>query len=78
MPMRVRCRLAPRADDAAAMRSLRHYRQREALRLIWRDVNAFDRVADTLAGSSALAETCLAARPGLRGKPIRATSRRSA
>jgi [glutamine synthetase] adenylyltransferase / [glutamine synthetase]-adenylyl-L-tyrosine phosphorylase len=49
------------ADEAAVMRSLRHYRQREALRLVWRDVNAFDSVEDTLAGSSALAESCLAA-----------------
>ena len=49
------------ADEAAVMRILRQYRQREALRLIWRDVNAFDSVEDTLAGSSALAESCLAA-----------------
>ena len=48
-------------DGAGAMRALRQYRRCEALRLIWRDVNGFDSVEDTLAGSSALAESCLAA-----------------
>jgi glutamate-ammonia-ligase adenylyltransferase len=46
-------------DDEAAMRTLRQYRRREALRLIWRDVNGLDSVEQTLAGSSALAEACL-------------------
>ena len=41
------------------MRALRRYRRREALRLIWRDVNGLDSVEQTLAGASALAETCL-------------------
>ncbi|MDR3386311.1 MAG: bifunctional [glutamate--ammonia ligase]-adenylyl-L-tyrosine phosphorylase/[glutamate--ammonia-ligase] adenylyltransferase [Rudaea sp.] len=49
------------ADEVTAMRALRQYRRREALRLVWRDVNGFDSVEDTLAGSSALAESCLAA-----------------
>jgi glutamate-ammonia-ligase adenylyltransferase len=53
--------LPPRSDEAGVMRVLRQYRRREALRLIWRDVNGFDSVEDTLAGSSALAESCLAA-----------------
>ncbi len=53
--------LPPRSDEAGGMRALRQYRRREALRLIWRDVNGFDSVEDTLAGSSALAESCLAA-----------------
>jgi glutamate-ammonia-ligase adenylyltransferase len=53
--------LPARIDEAGAMRALRQYRRREALRLIWRDVNGFDSVEDTLAGSSALAESCLAA-----------------
>lgn len=48
-------------DEVAVMRTLRQYRRREALRLVWRDVNGFDSVEDTLAGSSALAESCLAA-----------------
>ncbi len=46
-------------DEAGAMTTLRKFRLREALRLIWRDVNRIDSVAQTLAGSSALAETCL-------------------
>ncbi|MGE5168345.1 MAG: glutamine-synthetase adenylyltransferase, partial [Deltaproteobacteria bacterium] len=48
-------------DEAAAMAALRRYRRAEALRLIWRDVNGLDGVEQTLAGSSALAECCLAA-----------------
>ena len=46
-------------DEAAAMATLRRYRRAESLRLIWRDVNALDDVEQTLAGASALAETCL-------------------
>jgi len=46
-------------DEDTALRTLRQYRRREALRLIWRDVNGLDSVEQTLAGSSALAEACL-------------------
>jgi len=46
-------------DEAGAMTTLRKFRLREALRLIWRDVNRIDSVEQTLAGSSVLAETCL-------------------
>ena len=45
--------------EAAQLAALRRFRRREALRLIWRDVNGLDEVEDTLAGASALAETCL-------------------
>ena len=38
---------------------LRRYRAAESTRLIWRDVLGLDDVADTLAGSTHLAETCL-------------------
>nr|WP_242113305.1 bifunctional [glutamate--ammonia ligase]-adenylyl-L-tyrosine phosphorylase/[glutamate--ammonia-ligase] adenylyltransferase [Luteimonas aquatica] len=38
---------------------LRRYRQAESVRLIWRDVLGLETVADTLAGSTRLAETCL-------------------
>ncbi len=38
---------------------LRRYRAAESTRLIWRDVLGLDDVADTLAGSTRLAETCL-------------------
>jgi len=54
-------RLALADGEAAAMSALRHYRRREALRLIWRDVCGLDTVEDTLSGSTALAEACLAA-----------------
>jgi glutamate-ammonia-ligase adenylyltransferase len=40
-------------------RLLRRYRQAESIRLAWRDVVAGDPVEAVLAGSSALAETCL-------------------
>ncbi|GMV32053.1 MAG: glutamate-ammonia-ligase adenylyltransferase [Rhodanobacteraceae bacterium] len=48
-------------DEARQMALLRRFRKREALRLIWRDVNGLDDVADTLDGSTALAETCIEA-----------------
>lgn len=48
-------------DEARQMALLRRFRKREALRLIWRDVNGFDEVGDTLDGSTALAETCIEA-----------------
>ncbi|HVH35987.1 MAG TPA: glutamine-synthetase adenylyltransferase, partial [Tahibacter sp.] len=48
-------------DEARQMALLRRFRKREALRLIWRDVNGFDEVIDTLDGSTALAETCIEA-----------------
>jgi glutamate-ammonia-ligase adenylyltransferase len=38
---------------------LRRYRTAESTRLIWRDVLGEDDVGDTLAGATALAETCL-------------------
>ncbi|UXI67852.1 bifunctional [glutamate--ammonia ligase]-adenylyl-L-tyrosine phosphorylase/[glutamate--ammonia-ligase] adenylyltransferase [Tahibacter amnicola] len=50
---------ATERDEARQMSALRRFRKREALRLIWRDVNGLDEVADTLAGSSTLAETCI-------------------
>lgn len=53
--------LAASLDEAAALRALRRYRLGEAMRLIWRDVNGLDGVEQTLAGSTALAESCLAA-----------------
>ncbi|GAA0718991.1 bifunctional [glutamate--ammonia ligase]-adenylyl-L-tyrosine phosphorylase/[glutamate--ammonia-ligase] adenylyltransferase [Dokdonella soli] len=52
-------------DDAALRSALREFRLREALRLIWRDVNGADAIETTLAGASVLAETCLEA--ALRG-----------
>ena len=44
---------------------LRRFRLREALRLIWRDINGADGVETTLAGASVLADACLEA--ALRG-----------
>jgi len=46
-------------DEAHQLAQLRRFRRREALRLIWRDVNGLDSVPDTLSGASALAETAL-------------------
>jgi len=48
------------ADNRAEWpRLLRRYRQAESTRLVWRDVIAGDPVDTILAGSTALAETCL-------------------
>src|SRR5699024_6391584 len=41
-------------------RLLRRYRQAESTRLAWRDVLGLDDIDDTLAGSTRLADTCLA------------------
>ena len=52
----------PRLDPAAPSDwpgQLRRYRRAGSVRLIWRDVFGLDTVADTLAGSTQLAETCL-------------------
>ncbi|MEN1957631.1 bifunctional [glutamate--ammonia ligase]-adenylyl-L-tyrosine phosphorylase/[glutamate--ammonia-ligase] adenylyltransferase [Luteimonas changyuni] len=51
-------RLDPEAPDAWPGQ-LRAYRRAASARLIWRDLNGLDEVADTLAGSTRLAETCL-------------------
>jgi glutamate-ammonia-ligase adenylyltransferase len=48
-------------DDEAFRAALHRFRTREALRLIWRDVNRLDSIEDTLAGSTMLAEACLEA-----------------
>ncbi len=51
--------------DTELRAELRRFRRREALRLIWRDVNGADEVETTLAGASVLADACLEA--ALRG-----------
>ncbi|MEO7432372.1 MAG: bifunctional [glutamate--ammonia ligase]-adenylyl-L-tyrosine phosphorylase/[glutamate--ammonia-ligase] adenylyltransferase [Dokdonella sp.] len=57
--------LAEAHDDITLRAALRHFRKREALRLIWRDVNGADAIETTLAGASVLAEACTEA--ALRG-----------
>ncbi len=57
--------LAEAHGDAELRLELRRFRLREALRLIWRDVNGADAVETTLAGASVLAECCIEA--ALRG-----------
>jgi glutamate-ammonia-ligase adenylyltransferase len=57
--------LAEAHDEAALRTALRQFRKREALRLIWRDVNGADAVETTLAGASVLADCCIEA--ALRG-----------
>ncbi len=48
------------ARDAATLRSLlRSFHRREALRLVWRDVNADDGTETILTGASLLAQTCI-------------------
>jgi glutamate-ammonia-ligase adenylyltransferase len=53
-----RARWRPGTGDFAA--ELRHFRQAESVRLIARDLLGLDSVEETLAGSSHLAETCIA------------------
>jgi glutamate-ammonia-ligase adenylyltransferase len=65
--------LADAHDEAALRRELRRFRQREALRLIWRDVNGADAIETTLAGASVLAESCIEA--ALRGAEHQLTVR---
>lgn len=57
--------LSAPGDAAALRRELRRFRLREALRLIWRDVNGADTLEETLAGATVLAECLLEA--ALRG-----------
>ncbi len=52
-------------SEAELRAELRRFRRREALRLIWRDVNGADAVETTLAGASVLADACIEA--ALRG-----------
>src|SRR5690606_23343539 len=52
----------PDPDHAAPVEwgpLLRRYRAARSARLVWRDVLGIDQVADTLAASTALADTCL-------------------
>lgn len=48
-------------EGPALARALRVFRLREALRLVWRDVNGLDDLDAVLAATTALAECCLAA-----------------
>ena len=50
----------PPEDQAGWPARLRRYRHDESLRLAYRDVNGIDTLEDTLAGTSQLAERCLA------------------
>ena len=60
-------------DEAGLRRELRRFRQREALRLIWRDVNGDDGIETTLAGASVLADSCIEA--ALRGAEYQVAAR---
>ena len=57
--------LAEAGEGDALRLALRRFRLREALRLIWRDVNGADAIETTLTGASVLADTCIEA--ALRG-----------
>ncbi len=48
-------------SEAELTTELRRFRLREALRLIWRDLNELDTIETTLTGASVLAETCIEA-----------------
>ena len=46
-------------SEAELMQALRHYRQQQMLRILWRDINHLDRLPQTLEQLSALAESCI-------------------
>ena len=48
-------------DEAACMAALRRFRDAEALRLVFRDVNGLDELAETLSATSVLYEVLLGA-----------------
>lgn len=56
--------LALPADEAATLAALRRFRQAEALRLVFRDVNGLDDLSETLAATSVLYEALLGAALG--------------
>jgi len=61
-PRHADARVAPFAmamSDEEFRGELRRFRRREAIRLIWRDVNHVDGIETTLTGASVLAEVCL-------------------
>ena len=46
-------------DDQSLMRALRHFRNREMVRIAWRDIAGWSDLDETLADLTALAECCL-------------------
>ncbi len=51
--------LAPCADEAALYEALRYWRQREMLRIAWRDLAGWARLEETLRDLSDLADACI-------------------
>ncbi|MBS3805069.1 MAG: bifunctional [glutamate--ammonia ligase]-adenylyl-L-tyrosine phosphorylase/[glutamate--ammonia-ligase] adenylyltransferase [Oleiphilaceae bacterium] len=51
--------LAPVNDEASLHKALRLFRQETQFRIIWRDVMRWSGLAETLAATSALADTCI-------------------
>lgn len=56
---RVTTALAACADEAQLQAALRHWRQREMLRIAWRDLAGWARLAETLRDLSDLADACI-------------------
>lgn len=52
-------RLEEAADEASLARELRHFRRREMVRIIWRDLTRLAPLAETLEDLSALADACI-------------------
>jgi len=48
------------SDEVALHQTLRHFRQREMVRIIWRDLSGWADLAETIANLSALADACIA------------------
>ncbi len=56
---RLHARLADITDEAALHRTLRQFREREQVRIAWRDIAGWADLAETLRELTALAEACL-------------------
>ena len=62
--------LALPQDEPAALAALRRFRHAEALRLVFRDVNGLDDLAETLSATSVLYEALLGAALGWSGRAL--------
>lgn len=60
-PARLQMELVDAVTDAALATGLRRFRNREILRILWRDFNRLAPMAETTADLSALADTCIQA-----------------
>ena len=56
---RLNSRLMSVSDDAMLQQQLRYFRQREMVRIIWRDLSGWADLSETMRDLSAMADTCI-------------------